>query len=84
MDYIVEGEIKNVGDQDAKFVQIVATFYGTDKKVVAADSTFADPRDLKAGEIGQFKLSTYEYKASAEVEPVEIESYQLEFECSVY
>ncbi len=83
-DYIVEGEIKNVGDQDAKFVQIVATFYGTGKKVVAADSTFADPRDLKAGEIGQFKLSTYEYKASAEVEPVEIESYQLEFECSVY
>ena len=83
-DYIVEGEIKNIGDQDAKFVKIVAIFYGADNKVLAAGFTYADPRDLKVGEIGQFKLSTYEYKVAAKVEPTDIESYHLEFGGSVY
>ena len=83
-DYIVEGTIKNIGDQDVKFVKVVGTFYGADKKLAAAASAFTDPRDLEAGEIGQFELSTYRYKFEYEVRPEDIESYDLAFECSTY
>jgi len=78
-DYIIEGQIKNTGNQDATFVKIVATFYRADNTVSAYDYTFSDPIDLKAGDIGQFELSTY---GQFVVEPDEIVSYSLEFECS--
>jgi hypothetical protein len=78
-DYIVEGQIKNTGNQDVTFVKLVATFYRSDNTVAACASTFSDPIDLKAGDIGQFKLSTY---GKFVITPEEIEYYSLEFECS--
>lgn len=79
-DYVVEGQIKNTGGRDATFVKVVATFYRADDTVATADYTYADPRDLKAGATGQFKLSTYPY----EVAPGRFVRYSLEFECSQY
>jgi len=81
-DYIVEGTIKNTGDQDVTFVKVVGAFYGPDGRLAAAAFAYTDPIDLKAGETGEFSLTTYRYKAAYGVEAEEIESYDLAFECS--
>jgi hypothetical protein len=83
-EYIVEGTIQNTGQQDVQFVKIVGTFYGPDKKLVAAAFAFTDPIDLKAGETGTFSLSTYAHGASYGITAAEIDNYDLAFACSNY
>lgn len=82
-DYIVEGTIKNTGDQDVTFVKVVGAFYGPDGRLAAAAFAYTDPIDLKSGETGEFSLSTYRYKAAYGIEADAIESYELAFECSI-
>jgi hypothetical protein len=81
-DTIVEGTIKNTGDQDVTFVKVVGAFYRPDGRLAAAAFAYTDPIDLKAGETGQFSLTTYQYKVTYELKAEEIESYELVFECT--
>jgi hypothetical protein len=78
--YQIEGQIRNVGDNNVKFVKIVATLYRADNTVYAADFTYADPSELGIGETGQFKISGF-YYSGIDVDPEQVKSYHLEFDC---
>jgi hypothetical protein len=81
-DLTIEGQIKNIGGQDATFVKVVATCYRADNTVAAIGYTYADPRDLKAGETGQFKIYVTLSRYGATTG--EIACYTLDFSCSNY
>lgn len=82
--FVVEGRIRNNGDQDVEFVRIIGTFYSADGKVITAgyDYIEKEPTNLKVGETGEFKLRTGWFYDEAP--PEDIERYNLDFECSVY
>jgi len=57
--YVVTGEVKNTGDQDVSYVNIIASFYDEDGKLIATGWTLVGELgeyDLNAGEIGTFEL----------------------------
>ncbi len=63
--YRVEGEIKNTGDRDIRFVDVIITFYDTEKKVVSA-STYPIG-DLNAGQTDTFDQSAIPKQISSRV-----------------
>jgi hypothetical protein len=52
----VVGTVKNTGAQNATFVEIIATFYDANGKVVMTDYTYSKPDSLNAGQQASFKL----------------------------
>jgi hypothetical protein len=44
--YHVIGEVQNIGEVDATYVEIVVTFYDSTGKVIAKDFTFTNPTDI--------------------------------------
>lgn len=55
--YIVRGEVKNTADREARFVQVVCTFYDDSGRVVDADKCSLDYiSDLSAGAEGTFTM----------------------------
>ena len=62
----VSGRVKNVGQQAAKFVQIIGVFYDAEGHVVGIGSAFAeapDERPLAAGADARFELSGIVFSA---------------------
>jgi hypothetical protein len=57
--YALNGMVKNIGERQARFVQVVVTLYDADGQVVGVDGTFARPSDLAPGESAPFKVSFY-------------------------
>jgi len=54
--YHIKGEVKNTGDQPATFVQIIATFYDADNKVVATAFTYTTLDTLGPSGTSPFEL----------------------------
>ena len=54
--YVVSGEIKNTGSQDATSVSVYVTFYDSDDKVVEYDFSLPDPIDVAAGQTATFEV----------------------------
>jgi hypothetical protein len=52
----VVGTVKNTGVQNATSVEIIATFYDANGKVVMTDYTYSKPDSLNAGQQASFKL----------------------------
>jgi hypothetical protein len=50
------GEVVNQSPVTAKFVQITATFYDANNRVVGTDFTFTQPHDLAPGQRAPFDL----------------------------
>jgi len=78
--YVVTGEVKNTGDQDVSYVNIIASFYDAEGKLIATGWTLVGELgeyDLNAGETGTFEL-----RASPEREEIleKIATYTLQVE----
>jgi len=78
--YVVEGEVKNTGSQDANSVRIIASFYDAEGNLIATGWTLVGEfgeRDLNASETGTFEL-----RASPEREKIlgKIANYTLQVE----
>jgi hypothetical protein len=54
--YKVVGQVENVGDGDAEFVEITATLYDAEGAVVGVDSTYAEFDVLKVGQVSPFEI----------------------------
>ena len=85
--YRIQGEIKNIGDQNTEFVNIIATCYDADGKVIATGIDYADPRDLEPGQTGSFDIRPLVYPGrrgdlTEKTLISEVESYILQFQCS--
>ncbi|HID90591.1 TPA: hypothetical protein EYP44_01370 [Candidatus Bathyarchaeota archaeon] len=73
----VEGEVRNTGDMDATFVDVVVTFYGSEGKVVAFESGFTDPIDLGAGQTGTFHVYLWKDGSRSAM----VADYSLQVQC---
>jgi hypothetical protein len=56
MDYIIEGEVKNIGSEDAVFVEISAALYDADNNIVAVAFTFTTLDKVVAGGTSPFEI----------------------------
>ena len=74
----VVGEIKNIGVQDATFVEVVCTFYDAGGGVVATSFTYTDPTDLSAGQTAPFEILLEKSLSN------KVDSYSLQFQCNEY
>jgi hypothetical protein len=63
------GEIENNTPNIKQFVQVIATFYDSNNKVVGTSNTYTTPTDLKPDEVAPFDLILTE--ASIPVEQIE-------------
>jgi hypothetical protein len=59
-DYVVQGEVKNTGSEDAVFVGISAAFYDADNNVVATVYAFTTDHTVVAGGTSPFEIIVYE------------------------
>jgi hypothetical protein len=55
-DYIIEGEVKNIGSEDAVFVEISAALYDADDNLVAVAFTFTVLDTVVAGGTSPFEI----------------------------
>ena len=76
-EYIVRGEVKNAGEIDATYVNVVATFYDSDGRIVAYESTYIDPRDLNSSQTESFRIALWNEELITKVV-----SYNLQVQCS--
>jgi hypothetical protein len=53
----IVGEIKNLQNNSASYVEVIGTFYDQNGTVVGCDYTFTDPTDLAGGQTGPFKIT---------------------------
>ena len=74
----VVGEIKNIGDREAHYVKVVATFYDSAGKVVGAFFGYSDPEDLAPGQKAPFEILLQEDRAKL------VTTYALEAQSSEY
>jgi len=74
----VVGEVKNTGDMVAHYVQVVATFYDSNGKVVAESFTYTDPKDLAPQQKAPFDLFIDEERSRS------VSSYSLEVDSNEY
>ncbi|HET7391815.1 MAG TPA: FxLYD domain-containing protein [Nitrososphaeraceae archaeon] len=50
------GEVLNSSTQPARLVEISATLYDSDKKVIGTGNTFATPSDIQPGHKSHFEI----------------------------
>ena len=55
----IVGEVKNNGAAQATYVEVDCTYYDSAGKVMGISYTFTDPKDLNAGDVAQFELSSF-------------------------
>lgn len=67
----IVGEIRNTGDSDAEFVEIIAALYDADNHVIGVDFTFSEFDKVTAGGSSPFELLLFN-KASGEVDHYEL------------
>ena len=58
-DYEISGLVRNVGDKDAKFVQVTATLYDGEGTVVGVDYTFVEADVMQAGGLSAFEITVF-------------------------
>lgn len=54
--YQIDGEVQNNTGSKATYVKVTATFYDANKKVIDTAFSFADPKNLEAGQKAPFKI----------------------------
>jgi uncharacterized protein (TIGR02588 family) len=55
--YHIVGEVQNNGAQTAKFVQVSATLYDSNNKVIGTDFSFTNPSDIDPGQKAPFEIT---------------------------
>jgi hypothetical protein len=55
--YHIVGEVQNNGAETAKFVEVSATLYDSNNKVVGTESTFPKPSDIDPGQKAPFEIT---------------------------
>ena len=55
--YHIVGEVQNNGTQTAKFVQVSATLYDRNNKVIGTDFSFTNPSDIDPGQKAPFEIT---------------------------
>jgi hypothetical protein len=55
--YHIVGEVQNNGSGTAKFVEVSATLYDSNNKVVGTEFTFTKPRDIEPGQKAPFEIT---------------------------
>ena len=76
--YVVDGVIKNTGDQTATNLTVVGAFFNSTGSVVGVSYTnYLDPRTLAPGNTLTFQISALDLNQSAVPEALKIKSYQL-------
>ena len=55
--YHIVGEVQNNGQQTAKFVEISATLYDSNNKVIGTEFTFTKPSDIEPGQKAPFEIT---------------------------
>ena len=53
----IVGEVQNNGTQTAKFVQVSATLYDSNNKVIGTDFSFTNPSDIEPGQKAPFEVT---------------------------
>ncbi len=56
LQYHIVGEVQNNGTQTAKFVQVSATLYDSNNKVIGTDFSFTNPSDIDPGQKASFEF----------------------------
>lgn len=57
--FTLRGEIKNSGEIDVTFVEVIATFYDEKGTVVGSSFTFTNPEDIGSGKAAPFEMTTF-------------------------
>jgi hypothetical protein len=55
--YHIVGEVQNNGQQTAKFVEVSATLYDSNNKVIGTEFIFTKPRDIDPGQKAPFEIT---------------------------
>ena len=55
--YHIVGEVQNNGSETAKFVEVSATLYDSNNKVIGTGSTFTKPSDIDQGQKASFEIT---------------------------
>jgi hypothetical protein len=55
--YHIVGEVQNNGSETAKFVEVSATLYDSDNKVIGTESTFTKPSEIEPGQKAPFEIT---------------------------
>ena len=55
--YHIVGEVLNNGTQTAKFVQVSATLYDSNNKVIGTEFTYTNPSDIDPGQKAPFEVT---------------------------
>jgi hypothetical protein len=55
--YHIVGEVQNNGTRTAKFVQVSATLYDSNNKVIGTDFSFTNPSDIEPGQKAPFEVT---------------------------
>jgi hypothetical protein len=55
--YHIVGEVQNNGQETAKFVEVSATLYDSNNKVIGTESTFTKPNDIEPGQKAPFEIT---------------------------
>jgi hypothetical protein len=71
----VSGVVKNVGEQNATYIEGVASFYDSNGIIVATDRIYIDAFDLAVGQTAPFSVWVGEEVAE------KVDSYTLQFQC---
>ena len=80
LDYLeIVGEIQNLQNNSASYVEVIGTFYDQNGTVIGCDYTFTDPTDLAGGQTGPFKI-VFMYEALSSL----VSSYTLTAQSNEY
>lgn len=55
--YHIVGEVQNNGSETAKFIEVSATLYDSNNKVIGTESTFTKPSDIEPGQKAPFEIT---------------------------
>ena len=55
--HVVVGEVQNNGPETAKFVEVSATLYDSNNKVIGTETTFTTPNDIEPGQKASFEIT---------------------------
>ena len=55
--YHIVGEVQNNGSETAKFVEVSATLYDSNNKVIGTESTFTKPSEIDPGQKAPFEIT---------------------------
>lgn len=55
--YHIVGEVQNNGSEPAKFVEVSATLYDSNNKVIGTGSAFTKPENIDPGQKARFEIT---------------------------